>query len=152
MQPGLRIGRSGTFAGDRVGYLPKSRRLCLHGHGAPIQHMSLTWQSTCTRVEASGSGVLVPEQTSEDSAEIDRSGEGTVSGKMQNSPIGRQVMERQALHAKVSGLNGQPFTAAFLAAATGRDTSQVINFQLLDHLYHSEHWPRLPSFFGRCDF
>ena len=64
--------------------------------------------------------------------------------RMHNSPIHRQARERQTLRAKVSDLNGQPFTAAFLAAALGNNTSAVI---LTSHarieILHSESFAKM---------
>lgn len=63
------------------------------------------------------------------SPELDLEGLQAVStetklNSMQNSPLGKQAAQRQALKARIAGLNGRPFTAEFLAAI-GTESSQV---------------------------
>ena len=42
------------------------------------------------------------------------------------SPASQNAWDRLELHKRVSDLKGRPFTAAFLAAATGREVSEVL--------------------------
>jgi len=63
-------------------------------------------------------------QTSQPGEETEQEGPRAV---MESSPVARKAGERQSLHRKVSGLNGRPFTAAFLAAATGREASLSVS-------------------------
>lgn len=44
---------------------------------------------------------------------------------LEQSPATSNAWKRLDLHRKVSGLKGKPFTAAFLAAATGVEVSEV---------------------------
>ena len=55
----------------------------------------------------------------------------TQAGHVERPPARKCTLERKKLLRQVSDLNGRPFTAAFLAAATGVDVSEVLQSHLL---------------------
>jgi hypothetical protein len=83
--------------------------------------MSCAFRAGAARLRAQGIQTLV-EDISAPSSQPREEVEQTVSSAMiDSSPVARKAGERQDLYRKVSGLKGRPFTAAFLAAATGTE-------------------------------